>query len=159
MGITDTEFKNALSQFASGVTVVTYESAGTMGGLTVSSFCSLSLDPPLVLFNLAKKTASYDILNKADSYAVNILQSAQEDVSNQFANPKTNKHEFIESYGFTKGETGSPLLKNCMATLDCKIETIHAGGDHSIIVGRVVSATSNDDLRPLLYFKRKYYHI
>jgi 3-hydroxy-9,10-secoandrosta-1,3,5(10)-triene-9,17-dione monooxygenase reductase component len=159
MAISKQEFKNALTEFVSGVTVITYKLGSEMGGLTVSSFSSLSLEPPLILFCINNQSTNLSKLQTAGSFAVNILGSDAEIVSNQFATPDINKHDLIEKIGFTTKETGSPLLIGCIALLDCKIENIYAGGDHSILVGHVQFATSDTSKRPLIYFKRKYYSL
>lgn len=159
MSISNEDFKNALGQFATGVTVIAYQSEQKIGALTVSSFASLSLDPPLILFNLAKTAGSHDELIQSGNFSVNILADSQEDISNQCANPKTNKQEFLKTSGYTTDQTGSPLLTGCMANLDCQIGATHDGGDHTIIIGRVLATRVDDAKRPLLYFKRKYYSI
>ncbi len=159
MAVSKQEFKNALTEFVSGVTVITYKLDNEMGGLTVSSFSSLSLEPPLVLFCINNQSASLEKIRKAGKFAVNILSSDAEIVSNQFAAPDTNKHSLIEKIGFTTKETGSPLLIGSLALLDCLVENIYAGGDHSILVGHIQFATSDTSKRPLVYFKRKYYSL
>ena len=150
------QFKDAMANLASGVAVVTYAAGAKKGGLTVTSFVSVSMDPPLVLFCLKKDTASHAEIIFSGGFAVNILAKEQEPLSNAFAG-KNDKNMLIEQTGFEQGN--SPLLKNCLANLDCKIENSYDGGDHSIIVGRVLAAASDTSKQPLLYFQRAYHSI
>ncbi len=159
MSIDINEFKSALSHFASGVTIIGYSEEQEMGGLTVTGFSSLSLNPPLVLITINKTASSNEKIIKTNAFSVNILSSEQETISNQFASKDSNKHELILNSGYSVKETGSPILKNCVANLDCKVENIYDGGDHSIIIGRVLSTFTDATKRPLLYFDRSYYKI
>ncbi|MCB1160286.1 MAG: flavin reductase family protein [Leptospiraceae bacterium] len=159
MSISNEDFKKALSAFASGVTVITYKAGEEMGGLTVSSFASLSLEPPLILFNLNKSAISHEKILETKSFAVNILSADGEDVSNKFASSKENKHELVKKVGYTVKETGSPLLRSCLAIMDCSLESVYDGGDHSIIVGRALYTDTDPTKRPLLYYNRAYYKI
>lgn len=159
MAITKEQFKNAMAEYPSGVTVITYKLENEMSGLTVSSFCSLSMEPPLVLFNLSKNSSQHDKLIKSGAFAVNILNSGAEDISQRFALPETNKHTTIEKIGFTVKETGSPMLMGCLVILDCQLDKVYDGGDHSIIIGKILYSSINEGMRPLIYYKRKYYTI
>ena len=151
MSVDFNEFKSALSHFASGITIVGYLDEQEMGGLTVTGFSSLSLDPPLVLITINKTSSSNDKIIKANAFSVNILSAEQEAISNQFAGKDSNKHELILNSGYSVKETGAPILKNCVANLDCQVENVFEGGDHSIIVGRVLDAILDGTKKPLLY--------
>lgn len=159
MAITKDDFKKAMGHWASGVTIVTYSDNGIYSGLTASSFTSLSMDPFLVLFSVAKNSASHDKLIQIREYAINILSAEQESLSNQFAKPDTDRNKIVLENGFSTQVTKSPLLKNSLCHLDCKLETVYEGGDHSIFVGKVEYAYTDESKRPLLYFYRKYYSI
>jgi flavin reductase (DIM6/NTAB) family NADH-FMN oxidoreductase RutF len=148
------DFKNSLALFASGVTVVTYKTQEGMGGVTVSSFSSLSLEPPLVSFCLHKNISSHNAIQDAKHFAVHILKEEQESISNSFASSKINKNHFLEEIGYIL-INDAPVLKDFLALLICEKETIYNGGDHSIIVGKVLQAKSNSG-NPLLYFNRGY---
>ena len=158
MSIDPREFRNTVGCFATGITVITtLDEAGRPVGFTANSFTSLSLDPPLVLFCLDRKVASFEAFSGDRHFAVNILSSGQADVSQRFA---TSGQEKWEGFEFESRETGSPILRDCLANLECTIESIHEGGDHVIVVGRVVSinraeATSG----ALLYYKGRYAEI
>ncbi|RHX84267.1 flavin reductase family protein [Leptospira stimsonii] len=159
MKITDEVFKNALSHFPSGVTVITYSHQGKQSGLTVSSFSSLSLNPPFVLFCLQKNIASHDPIRSEGKFVVNILAQGQDSLSNQFASGKTDKHALIEELQCKKGELGLPILPGTLSYIECEVDQFVDGGDHSIVIGRVISAGADDSLRPLLYYRRNYYSI
>lgn len=148
------DFKNCLALFASGVTVVSYKLGEEMGGVTVSSFSSLSLEPPLVLFCLDKRIHSHEAIQKVDNFAIHILKETQENISNSFASSKVNKHEFFQQVGYELSHN-VPILKEYLALLICKKETIYDGGDHSIIIGKVLE-TKFENGNPLLYFNRAY---
>ncbi|RHX96354.1 flavin reductase [Leptospira yasudae] len=159
MKITDEVFKNALSHFPSGVTVITYSHLGKNGGLTVSSFSSLSLSPPLILFCLQKNISSHDPIRSSGKFVVNILAQGQDSLSNQFASGKTDKHALIEELECKTGELSLPILPGTLSHIECEVDQFIDGGDHSIVIGRVISAGSDDDRRPLLYYRRNYYSI
>ncbi|PJZ53285.1 flavin reductase family protein [Leptospira adleri] len=159
MKITDEVFKNALSHFPSGVTVITYSHLGKQSGLTVSSFSSLSLNPPLILFCLQKNIASHDPIRSEGKFVVNILAQGQDSLSNQFASGKTDKHALIEELRCKKGELGLPILPGTLSYIECEVDQFVDGGDHSIVIGRVISAGADDSQRPLLYYRRNYYSI
>lgn len=159
MSLNADEFKNALSHFASGVTVITFSDPLRSGGLTVSSFSALSLDPPLVLFSIQKHITSHDPLLASGLFTVNVLASDQEELSNQFASSKIDKHDLIQSLGCDLGHNGVPFLKNTLSRIECEVEKQVDGGDHTIVIGRVLAAVSDDSKRPLLYYRRAYYGI
>ncbi len=152
------EFKKSLGHFPSGVTVVTYKIGDEFGGVTVSSFTSLSLDPPLVLFSIIKNTQSHEKLSQAESYAVHILSSSQKDISNGFASAKTDKNELLRNL---KPEIieGAPVFSGAQSVLVCRKEHLYDGGDHTIFVSRVVSASTDESKSPILYFNRNYHSL
>ncbi|TGK28956.1 flavin reductase [Leptospira gomenensis] len=159
MKITDDVFKNALSHFPSGVTVITYSHLGKHSGLTVSSFSSLSLNPPLILFCLQKNITSHNPIRSSGKFVVNILAQGQDAISNGFASGKVDKHALIEELRCDFGELGVPVLPGILSHIECEVEQFVDGGDHSIVIGKVISAGSNDERRPLLYYRRDYYSI
>ena len=132
----DRRFRNALGKFATGVTVVTTAtSEGEPVGVTASSFNSVSLDPPLVLWSLAKSAKSMEAFSTSGHFAVHILAASQEDISNRFARPGADKFDGI---GWTPSTLGSPLLPDCAAQFQCKTSYQYEGGDHVIFVGEVI---------------------
>lgn len=155
MSIDTKEFRDALGRFATGVTVITTANgAGELFGLTANSFTSLSLDPPLVLFCLDRKAMSFDAFKSAGHFAVNVLSEDQQELSSHFARSVTDKwngvaHDTLDS--------GCPVLPGCIATMECETHEIHKGGDHVIIVGRVIDIRSgHDHSRPLLFYQGRY---
>lgn len=142
------EFRNALGQFATGVTVITTKDAeGRPVGVTASSFNSVSLSPPLVLWSLDKSSGSLEAFTGNGHFAVHVLAAGQEDVSNNFARRGEDKFSAIEC---GTGEGGSPLLPECAARFQCQLAYQYDGGDHIILVGEVRKFESFD--RPPLIF-------
>lgn len=155
--VTPEEFKGALGSWASGVTVVTTRHEDLVYGITVSSFSSLSMDPRLILVNLADTNHLPHLVKKSRRFGVSILAEGQEDVSAYFS---TSGREPVEAFdgGFETyvHETGSPLIAGALAQIDCELEEALQGGDHTIAIGRVVGATFNAEKLPLMYFRRGY---
>jgi len=144
--------RGALGAFATGVTIVTTRHDGRNIGLTANSFNSVSLDPPLVLWSLAKKSSNIEAFNNCDAFAVHILGADQEELSNRFATPGIDKFEGIEL------ETGAeqvPLLLDCAARFECRTAYRYDGGDHVIFVGEVLEL-DHTDKAPLLFHQGKY---
>lgn len=153
MTISPDEFRRALARFASGVTVVTSRDAGGgLHGITVSAFCSVSLEPPLILVCIEKNTGSHLSLSETDYFAVNVLGAEQQHLSQRFASYIPNKFETVE---FSENERGVPVLKDVLANLECRRADAHDGGDHTIFVGQIEKITTNDG-NPLVYFLGNY---
>ena len=153
MPISDEEFRAALSNFASGVTVVTTTDAtGRFHGITVSAFCSVSLEPPLVLICIEKTTTSHYAFEESEIFAVNILDEQQAAISDHFATPFLDKFNGVE---YALGKLGAPLITGAIVNLECRLRHSLNGGDHSIFVGEVEDAVFNSG-RPLLYFHGGY---
>jgi flavin reductase (DIM6/NTAB) family NADH-FMN oxidoreductase RutF len=153
MSITKEEFRHALGKFASGVTVVTTKAAdGHLHGLTVSAFCSVSLNPPLILVCIQKNTGSYHAFEESKAFVVNVLSESQMNVSNHFASPIEDKFSGIE---YENGIENIPVLKNCLVNLECRLANSYDGGDHTIFVGEIEKAHVGDG-NPLAYFHGDY---
>jgi flavin reductase (DIM6/NTAB) family NADH-FMN oxidoreductase RutF len=152
MPIDDAQFKHALSHFASGVTIVTTEHEGTDYGLTVASFASLSLSPPLVLVCISKSSSSHEPIAQSGKFGVSILGSDQEAVSGRFASRGGDKFAGLD---VRRGTLGLPLVGNALATLECRVKDQVVGGDHSIFIGEVVDTQTREGA-PLLYFRAAY---
>ncbi len=141
-------FRNALSQFATGVTVVTTTNADNAPvGVTASSFNSVSLDPPLVLWSLAKSAKSMPAYQNAGGFNVHILASHQDVLSNQFARPSENKFNGVD---WKPCENGHPVLPEYAALFRCETQYQYEGGDHVIFVGKVIEFETHD--YPVLVF-------
>ncbi|MFP5512637.1 MAG: flavin reductase family protein [Alphaproteobacteria bacterium] len=148
-------FRSALGCFATGIAVITTIAPdGLPLGVTVNSFSSVSLDPPLVQFCLGRAAMSFDAFNVAPHFAVNILAADQEELSNRFS--RRDLQERWAGLETTTGRGGVRLLTGCLATLECDREHLLDGGDHVIVLGRVRRLTSREDGDPLLYFRGRY---
>ena len=150
--VTEPEFRDALARWGSGVTVVTARAGDEPVGMTVASFSSLSLEPPLVLACIAHSAASHDGLVEAPGFAVHVLGSEQAEMSAAFAQPGPEK---FDDHPDEPGPFGVPLLPFGVARLVCARYDALPGGDHTILVGRVVS-TELAGSDPLLYCNRAY---
>jgi flavin reductase (DIM6/NTAB) family NADH-FMN oxidoreductase RutF len=143
-------FRNVVGCFATGVTVITGEAPdGERFGLTASSFQSVSLDPPLVSYNVRRGAASVAILNKGRRFAINVLHETQSEIACRFASPLRDRFAGIR---FQRGELGSPLLEGVIAALECELWATYDGGDHLIVVGRVVRMRREATGKPLLFY-------
>ncbi|ESR23444.1 flavin reductase family protein [Lutibaculum baratangense] len=147
-------FRNALGAFATGVCVVTAEVGEERLGMTVNSFSSVSLDPPLVLFSVATAARGIEGWRQAQHYAVNVLAWNQQDVSNRFARAATDKWQGV---AVETGVTGAPLIAGAVARFECRAEHQYPGGDHLIFVGRVLRYDlPRPDAEPLVFQAGRY---
>jgi flavin reductase (DIM6/NTAB) family NADH-FMN oxidoreductase RutF len=153
MPIDDARFKLAMSQFVSGVTVVTTEHEGVLYGMTVASFASLSLHPPLVLVCIEKSVKSHDAIAAAGKFGVSILGHAQAEISGRFASRVEDKFAGV---AIRNGTLGVPLVEGAVCTLECTVHDRLPGGDHTIFVGEVAAAETAGDGTPLVYFRSGY---
>ena len=156
------EFRRVLGHYPTGVTVVTAAGPAGPEGLTIGSFTSVSLDPPLVSFCPGHDSDSWARMRDVGSFCVNVLSDGQAEVSSIFASKADDK---FQSVGTRVEATGAPVIDGCLAWIDCRLEAVHTAGDHDIVVGRVVAlgtadsdaagtdATSNG---PLVFFKGGY---
>lgn len=155
MSIKSEDFRAVMGSYATGVTVATTALAdGQRAGLTVNSFTSVSLEPPLVLFCLDKKAAAHPIFSAASGYAINVLTAAQEPLSRAFAQ-RGQGPERWQGVTTEIWTSGAPIITGCLANLDCQIEARHDGGDHTIFVGRVLRLQRQEG-QPLLYWGSRY---
>ena len=152
----ESDFKDALATWASGVSVVTAADGDLVYGLTVSSFSSLSLDPPLVLVCLVNSNRLPSMIREAGSFAVSILDRKQEQASNSFASRGREPSSDLAAMGCRRTDSGAPVVDGAMGWLVCSLHDSIAQGDHTIFVGRVVEASANPEGEPLLYFRRAY---
>lgn len=147
-------FRDALGCFATGVTVVTaMADDGTPIGLTANSFTSVSLDPPLLLVCIANGAGSAPTIRAAARFAVNVLQIGQQPTSNRFAGKGEDR---FAATPWELGEFGTPVLTGSLASFECEAHAVHPGGDHFILVGRVLRVRFEPRRDPLLYFRGKY---
>ena len=153
-GLCCRDFRRALGCFATGVTVLsTLDAEGHARGMTISSFNSVSLDPPLILWSLALDSPSLPTFRDASHYAVNVLAADQQALSNRFASRLSDRFEGVDT---RSGLSGTPLLEGCCAWFECRHEAIYPGGDHLIFVGRVERFAAQPGLAPLLFHAGAY---
>jgi flavin reductase (DIM6/NTAB) family NADH-FMN oxidoreductase RutF len=151
--IDSSTFRSVLGRFASGVTILTArDESGVDHGMTVSAFCSLSLEPPLVLMCIEHRATINAAFETASRFAVNFLTAEQESIARRFAEKVDDR---FEGLGYQRGITGAVLLDGILAYVECELECRYPGGDHTIFVGRVVAADAYD-ARPLLYYRGGY---
>lgn len=149
-------FKQVLSQWASGVSVVTTNDDGMLYGLTVSSFSSLSLDPPLILVCLANGNRILSMIERSQGFAVSLLATEQVAASNYFARPgRLPTPDFTEIEGRWTS-CGQPVIANALAWVACALHVAIPQGDHTIVIGRVLEGEVDPARRPLLYWSRGY---
>lgn len=145
-----------MRRVASPVTVVTAGTGEEARGITIGSFTSASLDPPLITFNLSRGARMHSILPRSDRFVVHVLGDEQTSVSDLFAIPDLEGREQLASIEHTIGQDGIPVLSDCQAVFFCSVYNIFPVGDHSLIVGLVDTVSSRVDGNPLVYFDRTY---
>lgn len=148
-------FRSVLGRFASGITILTArDDAGGDHGMTVSAFCSLSLDPPLVLFCVDHAASMHDLLLDHPTIGISVLSSEQETHSRRFAADEDDRFDGI---AFARGEHGVVLLDAALAHMECRIVQHHEAGDHTIFIAEIERATPRaTNGRPLLYYRGGY---
>jgi flavin reductase (DIM6/NTAB) family NADH-FMN oxidoreductase RutF len=154
MSIDPRSFRQTVGQFVTGVTIVALEVDGTIHAMTANSFTSLSLDPPLVLFCVGKGTRAGQVAHEAPGFSISILTQEQRHLSSYFAGAW--KESSPPPFTFTSWE-GGPRLDGCAAALGCVVHAVYEGGDHWIVVGRVVAMyVCDDECNPLVFFCGRY---
>ncbi len=155
MKVTDhqRELRNALAAFATGVALVTTaDDAGAPVGMTINSFASVSLNPPLVLWSIDKKSVWFDTFTRCNHFAIHVLTHDQQEISNTFAARNNNRFDLVN---WQPDPHGTPLLDDCCSRFVCRTEHRYDGGDHIILVGRVLDFEYRDSL-PLLFHRGEY---
>jgi flavin reductase (DIM6/NTAB) family NADH-FMN oxidoreductase RutF len=154
MSIDVRAFRQTVGQFVTGVTIITAEVDGTVRGMTANSFTSLSLDPPLVLFCVGKATTMGQLIHGAERFSVNILHRNQQQLSTYFAGGW--KDSSPPEFSLQSWEGGS-RLDGCVAAIGCAVEAIYEGGDHWIVIGRVLALHASDEAcTPLAFCRGRY---
>src|SRR5262249_10793524 len=158
MAFTSAEFRKALGMFPTGIAVVSAHGPDGLQGMTVSSFNSVSLDPPLVLFSLARTATSSAAWAVAQAWGISVLSEIQDRLSTQFAQSGPDKWSGYEPM---VGSTGVPLISGALVHFECERYAVYDGGDHLIFVGRVVALgrPAASASRPLLFFSGRYHQI
>jgi flavin reductase (DIM6/NTAB) family NADH-FMN oxidoreductase RutF len=146
-------FRDLLGRFATGVTILTLEGPdGRPAGMTANSLASVSLQPPLLSVCVDRQTDLHDLIVAAPGFVVNVLESGQEALARRFAEPRSDRFTGV---GYHTGPGGEVLLDGALAHVECRRHAVYDGGDHSIIVGRVIGGATGEG-RPLLYYRGGY---
>jgi len=185
MALESSFFRQVMGRFATGVTIVTTYSHGSLVGLTVNSFCSVSLEPPLVLVCIDLNSSALPHFRQSGSFAVNILSAQQEQLSRCFATSSKERYEHFCYASYYLTATGSPVIDGVLAFIDARIVAEYPGGDHAIFVGQVEAmgignqvafrdntdeqrstltdhdgrAATNDEAENLTYYRGQYRHL
>ena len=152
-------FLQVMRHWATGVTIVTAAHAGVQHGMTVSSFTSVSLEPPLALVALERTTRTHALVAASGAFGVCILRAGQEELSNHFAGHDTEQADRFAGLQINPGVTGAPLLADCLAALECRVVAAHPAGTHTVFVGQVVAARPGAENEPLIYTNRGYHRL
>lgn len=156
MSVGREQFVRLMSTFASGVTVVTTRADDHPHGLTVSAFCSVSLDPPLVLICIGNDTRSRAALDTSEAFTVNVLSSEQQHLSERFARSQLSMEKRLEDVTYRTTPNGGLRFEGSLAWLECEHADRHESGDHTIYVGEVVGGEVTDGADPLIYHEGEY---
>ena len=156
--VTKDGFRRCMSQFATGVTVVTtLDDEGKVHGMSANSFTSVCLEPPLVLVCVAHNTNTYGYIESRRCFGVNVLSGQQEDIGRYFARRPEDRHEDVEyNYSITSG-CGVPALKRVLVFFGCQVVSSHVHGDHTIYIGEVKEIYPGEPGTPLLFFESRWY--
>ena len=155
--IDSSQFRQIMSRFVTGVTVVTSRSGQDIHGLTCNAFCSITVKPCTVMVSVAKDTRSWPLIEKSQIFAVNILSQTQSEISDRFSGRhKDKENNRFEGISWTTDITGAPILKGTQAYLDCQLTQSFDGGTHTLFLGEVVALNLDDTKSPLVFFSSSY---
>ena len=143
----------------SPVTVVTAAHAGEKRGITIGSFASTSLEPPLISFNVARDAQMYPLMQKADRFVVHVLSESQAHLGNQFSLPDAPPEAQFKGVAHVLNENGTPVLEGAVIVISCLKRAVYEAGDHVIVLGEVVGIEDETSRRPLVYYDRNYHAI
>ncbi len=148
------QFRDVLGTFCSGITVITAMNGTEPVGLTCQSFFSVSIDPPLVAFSVAKTSTTFPLIRAAANCCVNVLSKGQTDTSRSFGRSGVDKWKGVDWQ--PSSELGNPVLDGVLSWLDCRIEAEYDAGDHILVVARILDMAAERDDHPLLFFRGGY---
>ncbi|HYM51544.1 MAG TPA: flavin reductase family protein [Candidatus Limnocylindrales bacterium] len=149
-------FRHTLGHFPSGVTIMTTALEGRLHGMTVSAFCSVSLDPALVLVCVEKVTVMHAMVTRSSVFAVNVLGEADEGLARFFADDERLKGPEFVPGTFRLGSTGSPILDRATAVIEARVKAAYDGGDHTILLGDVIDLEVRGGEPPLVFYRGGY---
>ena len=153
------QLRSAMRAWTSGVTVVTAVHNGERHGMTVSSFTSISLDPPQIVISLQTGSRTHDVVVKAGAFGVTILAAGQQELSERFANRKSTMGERLDGLEIETLVTGAPLIKGGLAHLDCRVSQSIPCGMNTLFIAEVVAVRGDDHDAPLVYHDRTYHRL
>jgi flavin reductase len=160
MSTTQDEFRRAMGCFATGVTIITVDDEGKVEGMTANAFASVSLDPLLVLVCVSHKARTHAHIHARKRFGVNVLSEHQQRVAEHYALAERDPARAEQEVGarFDRTQHGTPALQGALAYLECRLETTHEAGDHTIFIAEVEDVVAHEG-RPLLYFQSAYHAI
>jgi flavin reductase (DIM6/NTAB) family NADH-FMN oxidoreductase RutF len=153
------QLRAAMRAWTSGVTIVTATHAGQQHGMTVSSFTSVSLDPPLIIISLQTASRTHDVVVKAGAFGVTILAASQQDLSERFASHSWTMTERLDGLETETLVTGAPFIKGGLAYLDCRVTHSIPVGSNTLFLAEVVAVRPDDHDAPLVYHDRGYHRL
>ncbi len=156
MAVSGQDLRQVMRRWATGVTVVTSHGPTGRHGITVNSFTSLSLDPPLCLICIKKDAVAHQAIPEAGGFAVNLLAAGQAEVSARFAGLRPHVADPFADLNLDRSPAGHPVFTDALGYLECALEADIAGGDHTIFVGRVGHAQAMAEAAPLLWYGGRY---
>ncbi len=145
--------------WTSGVTIVTAMYNGEQHGMTVNSFTSIALDPPLICISLQTASRTHDVVVKAGAFAVTILAASQQELSERFASHRSSMSERMDGLEFETLVTGAPLIKGGLAFMDCRVRDSIPCGTNTLFIAEVVAVRGDDHDAPLVYHDRSYHRL
>lgn len=156
MSLASSDFRKAMGCFATGVTVITVDQGGEVHGMTANAFCSVSLDPALVLVCVDHRARTHAHLHTRKRFGINVLSSDQQAISEYYAR-STESHQHAEDVGarFERTAHGTPMLRGGLAYLECRLHTTQPAGDHTIFIAEVEDAVVREG-EPLVFFRGQY---
>lgn len=149
-------FKQVMRRWASGVAIVTTRIEDQIHGLTVSGFAGISLEPPLVMVSVGHNQVSHQWLSRAGCYAVNLLRADQAALSNRFAGRRDEVEDRFQGLAHRAVASGAPILEDCLAWFDCRLDATCEVGDHTLFIGAILAGEVVSDAPPLIYFDGQY---
>lgn len=151
------QLRRMMGRFATGVTVVAARQGPFLSGMTANAIASISVDPPMMMASIGKKSETHTAIVGSHSFAISVLSAPQRELAECFAQPvtATKLRRFCDA-AWHEAETGSPILEGAIAYFDCRLVDRYDGGDHTIFLGEVVAAGFDEEAEPLIYFAAEY---
>lgn len=159
MSIDPEALRVAMRMWATGITVVSSEHQGYRHGMTVSSFTSVSLDPPLVLVSLEHGRTTYHLIERSGKFGVSVLSQQHREISERFAGRQTEQDDRFAGLDTFTLVSNIPLLVGSLSALDCQVVSSYDVGTHTLFIGEVLSVSNSISGAPLIYFNQDYHYL